>query len=163
MPRGGFRVGAGRKKGTPRGVVLGMDRGPRRVAQATAPVEVPVLTASEQAFLVEPPASVLHEKAQACWRKFAGHAIRERTLTTATVGGFEQLCQQWAYIDDLNVKIQLLGPGTQDADPFLKSFVRLSQRLDGSLARFKLTAFGKPATAETPKAAVNPWAQVALP
>ena len=50
--------------------------------------------------------------------------------------------------------------GTHDAMPYLALYVRLAQRLDASLARFKLTASGKPASSDRPKVE-NPWSRVA--
>lgn len=160
MPRGGFRVGAGRKKEPKSGVVLGMD-GNRRVGAPVSVPAAPALTDEEQASLLEPPADLKSERARGFWTFAAPHAIRQRTLTQAEVPGFRQLCTQWAFIEDLVVRLDLLGPATKDADAAMKSYVRLSQRLDASLARFKLTAFGKPAVAEKPKAAANPWGAIA--
>jgi hypothetical protein len=61
----------------------------------------------------------------------------------------------------LQATIARLGAGTREADGYLKQYGRLAQRLDASLARFKLTADGKPATPAPAAATVNPWARVA--
>lgn len=95
------------------------------------------------------------------WKKYAGYALGERTLTDATAIGFREFCQQWVYVRELDKTIQRLGAGTKEAEPYFRTYLKLAQRLDSSLARFKLTAFGKPAAPEKPKAAANPWAQVA--
>lgn len=155
MGRGGARPGSGRKP-KDRRVVLNM-LPPR--SRAEIPI-LPAVDADERARLVEPP-SDLPAEVQACWRRCAGHAVTERTLTSSTAEGFRQFCQQWAYLADIEKRIQQLGAGTKEADPYLKTYIKLAQRVDSSLARFKLTAFGKPATSDKPKPAANPWAQVA--
>ncbi len=159
MPRGGRRVGAGRKPALqPSGIVLGMN-GQRR--QASTPT-APAVSGDEREALLQAPDD-LPELARHCWLTYAGHAVAERTLTPATAAGFRQCCQQWAYVAEIDARIQHLGAATQDAQPYLMQYIRLSQRLDASLARFKLTAFGKPVTTDKPKPAANPWAQVAAP
>jgi hypothetical protein len=109
--------------------------------------------------LLESPAD-LSVEAQSVWLKWAALALAERTLTPATAAGFRELCQQSGLLAVTLARIQLLGPASKEADPYLKTYIKLAQRLDGSLARFKLTAFGKPATSDKPKAAANIWAQV---
>lgn len=110
--------------------------------------------------LREPPAELVGAGAE-FWRLWAGHAITERTLSPATAAGFRELCEQAALTAAIHAKIQKLKPDNKKADPYLKTYIKLSQRLDASLARFKLTAFGKPAVSDKPKPAANPWAQVA--
>jgi hypothetical protein len=87
--------------------------------------------------------------------------VAERTLTPATAAGFGQMCERWAYVSVIAARIETLGAGTQEAVPYLSVYDRMAQKLEGSLARFKLTAFGKPATSDKPKPAANPWEQVA--
>ena len=60
-------------------------------------------------------------------------------------------------------RIALLGAGTQDAVPYLSLYARLEMRLDALLARYRLTAFGKPVTSDQPKPAANPWGEIAKP
>lgn len=110
--------------------------------------------------LLEPPAD-LSESAQGVWRDYARFAIEQMTLTTATRAGFRQFCQQWAYLAELDTVIQGMGAGNKDAASHMRLYLNLAQRLDSSMARFKLTACGKPAVQPKPKAAVNPWAKVA--
>lgn len=155
MARGGPRAGSGRKPRHHDGVVLVMPARPGRVVPAT-----PMLEPEEVAGLLTAPAE-LQDSAKAIWGQWANHAIAERTLTPATAAGFGQLCQQWVYLSMLVGKIDHLGVDTKEAAPYLLSYLKLAQRLDNSLARFKLTAFGKPAISEKPKTAANPWAQVA--
>jgi hypothetical protein len=110
--------------------------------------------------LLAPPTD-LPASVQAVWRQYAGYAVGEGTLTEATAAGFREFCQQWVYLHELDTTIQRLGAGTKEAEPYFRTYLKLAQRLDSSLARFKLTAFGKPARSEKPKPAANPWAQVA--
>ena len=154
MPRGGQRVGAGRPKGRTdeNARILSIHR-PRK----PEPPAPPVVDGSP---LLEPPVE-LPEDVKAVWRKYAGYAIGERTLTDSTATGFREFCQQWAYVRELDKTIQRFGAGTKEAEPYFRTYLKLAQRLDSSLARFKLTAFGKAVAAEKPKVATNPWAQVA--
>lgn len=152
---GGHRPGAGRKPKDRSASVVRIS-GERYAPTSTAPAPVPVTDSS----LKEPPAE-LPESVQQVWRECAPHALAERTLTIATALGFKQFCQQWVYVRELDKTIQRLGAGTKEAEPYFRTYLKLVQRLDSSLARFKLTAFGKPAAPEKPKAAANPWAQVA--
>jgi hypothetical protein len=55
-------------------------------------------------------------------------------------------------------RINHLRADTKEASSYLQTFLKLSQRVDSSLARFKLTALGKPAVSDKPKADANPWA-----
>jgi hypothetical protein len=153
MGRGGRRIGAGRKPGSPEDVgrVLTIHRPNGPVVQAAKVETGPLL---------DPPGD-LEASAQGVWRTYAGYAVGERTLTEATAAGFREFCQQWVYLHELDKTIQRLGAGTKEAEPYFRTYLKLAQRLDSSLARFKLTAFGKPAVSENPKQAVNPWAQVA--
>jgi len=155
MGRGGARPGSGRKPGPV------SERKVLTLAVRAEPVVVapPTLDEGEKARLLEPPEG-LSVEAQPIWRRLAGHAITERTLTPSTAAGFGQLCQQWVYLVAMDKKIRHLGPDTKEASPYFLNYLKLAQRLDASLARFKLTAFGKPAVLEKPKAAANPWAQV---
>lgn len=156
MPRGGARPGSGRKPGPRAGVVLGMD-GSRQVRGAELPPAVPL---EVRAGLLEPP-SDLAEAARVCWRAWAGLALGERTLTPATAAGFRHLCIQMAVVQALDDRIAVLGVATVDALPYLTARRGQAIQLAASLKDFKLTAFGKPAVADKPKKAVNPFTQVA--
>lgn len=158
MPRGGERPGSGPKP-KPRdekGNVLQMPG-----TQGKVPAPIPVLDPGEQAALRVPPAE-LSDAAKVVWTQWADQAMAERTLTPATAAGFQHLCQQWVYVAALVGKINHLGPDTKEAVGYLIGYQKLVQRLDASLARFKLTAFGKPAISDKPKPAANPWAAVGM-
>ena len=142
MGRGGRRPGAGRKpRGRPAGLVLTLP-GLRPAGLETAPAELPAAV-------------------RVVWARLAPLALLERTLAPATAAGFGQLCQQWVYVAELAATIERLGAGTREAEGYLKQYGRLAGRLDSSLARFNLTANGKPAVAAAPAAVANPWALVA--
>jgi hypothetical protein len=166
MPRGGYRVGAGRKRTTkPPAVVLGIDRSGRQEIPAAVPSSVAAVAPAESVIdLVAAPAD-LTERQQAFWRLYAGYAIEQGTLVPATVAGFRELCEQFALKQAIVEQIEKVKPHTKRAEVHLRTYVKLAQRLDATLARFKLTSFGKPAEGATggiPKATpVNPWAQVA--
>lgn len=158
MPRGGRRVGAGRKPSGRRAIVLGMD-GVRRDNEpglAVEPRDTP-----QEAGLIDPPAD-LSPAQQEFWRRWAPFAIEQRTLIPATVAGFRELCEQFALKQVLARRIHALGAGSEKAASRLRAYVQLAQRLDSTLARFKLTSFGKPAdnAGRARQTAANPWAQV---
>lgn len=145
MPRGGKRPGAGRKPGPAKGVVLDLD-GKRRPPKTELP---PAVSPEERAGLMEPPAD-LPDGAKACWRTWAPQALEERTLTAATEPGFREMCRRMAIVQDLDNRIQTIGVGTQDSLPYLRERRGQASQLNASLKDFKLSAFGKPATSETP-------------
>lgn len=156
MPRGGARPGAGRKPKARPATVLGMDgrRFPLLPADA-----VPVRDEAVMA-LADPPAD-LPPAQQAIWTQYAPAAIEQRTLVPATVMGFRQLCEQTAMAAVLAARIEKVGAASKRAGDPLRHYVRLAQRLDASLARFKLTSFGKPADGKaSTQPAANPWVQV---
>jgi hypothetical protein len=154
--RGGIRVGTGPKP-KPRAVVVGMDG---QTLPDSSNGQVTVDTTDTAHPLLTPPTE-LPEVVKGVWQVYAPLALGECTLTEATAAGFREFCQQWVYLRELDVTLQRLGPGTKEAEPYFRTYLKLAQRLDSSLARFKLTAFGKPAVSEKPKPAANPWAQVA--
>lgn len=156
MGRGGYRPGAGRKP-KPKGVVLGLD-GNRRAAKMSSALPPPV-TPTERVGLLEPPEE-LSGPAKACWRTWAPHAIEERTLTPATEAGFRELCIRMANVHELDARIVQLGTASQEALPYLRERRGQAAQLNVSLKDFKLSAFGKPATAETapPAKGGSEWA-----
>lgn len=168
MGHGGARVGAGRPpKPREGGVVLQMDTAARREAldhppasEASRPLSEEVKS-SVYTDLAEPPADLTEGQA-AFWRQYAGHAIDVGTLVPATVGGFRELCEQFALKQAIATRIEKVKPTSKRAEAHLRIYVRLAQRVDASLARFKLTSFGKPAEGSTGgriiKAPTNPWA-----
>ena len=158
MPRGGYRQGAGRKP-VGGGVVLGLD-GKRQRARYRGVELPPAVAGEDRERLVVPPKGIGKASA-AFWRLWAPRAVEERTLTPSTAVGFVETCQRAAYVAALAKRIEHLGPATKEAVPYLMLYDKMAQKLEGSLSRFKLTAMGKPATSDKPKAAANPWEQLA--
>lgn len=139
-------------------MVLGLD-GQRQEKQGGSELPPAVSEEAKEGLLVAP--DWLADGARGYWAIWAPEAIAERTLTPATAAGFALMCQRADYVAKLGVRIDMLGPATQDAVPYLSIYSNMSQKLEVSLGKYRLTAFGKPATSDKPKAAANPWAQVA--
>jgi hypothetical protein len=156
MPRGGRRVGSGRKPTPKPAVILGMD-GSRLAASAVTAEPVDV----EQSPLLKPPAD-LNAKEASFWKAYARLAIEQRTLVPSTVAGFRELCEQFAFKSDLAAEIDRVGAASVLTEKMLVQYTKLVQRVDSSLARFKLTAMGKPADGGQVRkpVAANPWAAV---
>lgn len=162
MPRGGFRVGAGRKRQKDAAVVLGMDgqRRPAPVAASVVPQLGPAPNDAAVHPLVEPPEG-LPEGQHVIWRTLAPHAIAQATLVPATVRGFRELCELVLLKQQIADAIVGAGAATSGMDALLRHYAKLSQRLDAVLGRYRLTAVGKPeASAAKPKKA-TPWAKLA--
>jgi phosphopantetheinyl transferase len=80
----------------------------------------------------------------------------------ATLPGFRELCEQADLKRQVDKRLRKIGATTEAADGLLRHQVKLAQLLDARLARFKLTAFGKPADDRAGrKVSENPWAHVA--
>lgn len=159
MPRGGFRVGAGRKPRGDKGVVIGMD-GQRRPSVAASVALGPAPEDAAAHPLVTPPEG-LPDGQQPIWRGLAPHAIAQATLVPATVRGFRELCELVLLKQQIADAIVAAGAATSGMDALLRHYTKLSQRLDAVLARYRLTAAGKPeSTAAKPKKA-SPWAKPA--
>lgn len=156
MPRGGFRVGAGRKPGSRSAVVLGMD-GVRRSDTVVSPVASP----TEDATLLVAPRDLPRDQRK-YWTRYAPLALAQQTLIPAHLPGFRELCEQAAFKDGLAKQIRKLKPESPAASDTLRHYEKLVQRLDATLARFRLTGMGKPASAAgaARKAAASPWAAV---
>jgi phage terminase small subunit len=112
--------------------------------------------------LAEPPDD-LSRNQQEVWRRLACHAIAQRTLTPTTVPGFRELCEQFVVKQALFRRMERFGLASDKAEGARKRYEKMAQRVDSTLARFKLTAFGKPVdgASAAKKAGTNPWAQVA--
>lgn len=111
------------------------------------------------------PPEDLPEAQQAFWRRYAPAALEQQTLVCSTLLGFRELCEQFALKQTLAARITSykLGAASKSADRLLRQYVKLAQRIDASLGRFKLTAFGKPVLPMTTRRPVvsNPWTEVA--
>lgn len=158
MPRGGERPGSGPK---PKGRNLLAFSGRGAAQSAAVDPSIAVLAEPPADLSDVPPAGELTTvTAKSVWRLFAPLAIELGTLTPHTVPGFRELAQQYVMKEDAAARLMKYGMGDKSGRERARSFAQLAQRLDASLARFKLTAFGKPAEgagAKKPSAA-NPWA-----
>ena len=158
MPRGGRRVGSGRKPKA-KGQVLMFNPADGRQSNPALP-GVSSQPDYDDVDLLVPPSDLMPAQRRA-WRLLAPHAVEQQTLVPATLAGFRQLCRQWVMADVFAAKIGRLGAGSQSASRFVVIALKIDQRLDATLARFKLTGFGKPADKKDPKGqASNTWAEV---
>ena len=165
MPRGGARVGAGRK--------------PKEYLKKPAPIvnfkDVKQAKSGDGLVSRVPPAD-LPEDQRDFWQRYAGHAIEARTLTMRTEAAFRLLCEleaekraTKATIDADGrtfIKITIDGAGQEHqelkAHPLTGSYRQLAQRVETLMARFSLAPFGKPTDAGgAKKTVISPWARVA--
>lgn len=176
MPRGGARVGSGRKPKARNGVVVAaITRFTPTVVDGGKVEESAEESKGESNSLSIPPADLPAEQRD-FWHRYAQSAIEQGTLTTHTVAGFRLLCgdsaklsaweRQIAKDGETYLKITIDGSGQEHqevkAHPLLAPSIRLSQRVDAGLGRFKITANGKPeAGTGRRKPAANPWASIA--
>lgn len=155
MPRGGRRLGAGRKPKTRRERWLGGNAGKRPLTlvtpERTMPVES-VLTAGG----VSVPA-VLTAGERAYWDLWSPLAISQGLLTAETVPGFVTLCKTartadvfWSAVEDRGLeqeKVTIDGAGQEHreykANPLLSHWRALMARMEQLQARYGLAADGK--------------------
>jgi hypothetical protein len=167
MPRGGSRVGSGRKPkpGKTPAMVPFVSLQGGKVAQGASNGSEVSLIAPEDLPLV----------GREFWHQYAGLAIESATLTPRTIPGFRWLCETYAEMRANEATIQtdgrtyikctVDGAGNEHqelkAHPLTTTLNKLRKDVDQGMARFCLTAFGKPAAGAVKKAAsVNPWQQV---
>lgn len=117
--------------------------------------------AAEDASLLVPPRDLPRDQRK-YWVRYAPLAIAQQTLIPAHIPGFRELCEQAAFKDALAKQIRKMKPESPAASETLRHYEKLVQRLDATLARFRLTGFGRPAStsAAARKAAASPWAAV---
>ncbi len=158
MPRGGARVGAGRK--------------PAAVRQNVVPFTV--TAKAGQSELLRAP-GYLTERERGLWDAWAPLALERGTLSDHHVPAFALLCRLQAEMletgetiardgrTQLRVTIDGAGQEHQElkAHPLKPDYRQLAQRVESLLARFCLAPFGK----VTPDAGkgdgkVNPWAGI---
>ncbi len=169
MPRGGARVGAGRKPKTPRkppktGALVAFDGG-----RVGGDGETPPALSGE-------PPETLPADEQAFWRAYAPLAIAAGTLTPQTAGSFRLLCEldaeKRATKETMDrdgrtyIKVTVDGAGQEHqelkAHPLTSAYRQLAQRVEALMARFLLAPFGKPVAGGAKKSTtVNPWASIA--
>jgi hypothetical protein len=164
MPRGGARVGAGRKPNGERAIrqrVVAMP-GIQMPPSWGPPVNQNTSAGVSGSPLKEPPAGFA-EPGASFWRIWAPWAIEQGTLIDATVAGFSELCEQFVVKQALWAQLDKVGIASAEGDRILKRYEKIVQRVDASLARFRLTSFGKAIdqTGKKKAEAPNPWAGLA--
>lgn len=163
MPKGGARVGAGRKPKDAAAVVQ---------MPGTAPATV---VAALPMHLFEPPEDVTTDEDRT-WRAYAPAAVANGTLTDATAPGFRYLCELTvryralaAVIDaegwqceKLSVAIGESGQGVEHvekkAHPLWGRLVAFALRREQALRAYGLIANGKPVPTQAKADAGDPWA-----
>ena len=169
--RGGARPGAGRpRKLTNSPVVRLLEAASRRRGLEHPPAQQTAAgdpEASAYQALTIPPEGLTTAQ-MTIWRALAGFAVDAGTLVPSTVAGFWELCEQMALKAELWEQVKTLKPASAEGRPVLSLYIRLSQRVESSLGRFKLTAVGKPAEEMTGGRIVRPaqpaasgWASIA--
>lgn len=141
MPRGGPRVGAGRKRKWPRDAEGRVIRHPssavmRGVVPPEAPLTVPAGQYLPPTVAVEAPED-LSEAARAVWDRQAPHALAVLTLTPATAFSFARYCAVVAAEQD---EAKSTARGGANHRGLLKQIESYEQR-------FLLTAMGRPMAA----------------
>jgi hypothetical protein len=132
----------------------------------------PPPTEAERQALLEPPAVLPSSievpghgaipSPQDFWRQWAPLALEQRTLVPATVPGFSELCELASFKAEVAARLRKFGSQGKEGDARQKQYAKLSQRVDATLGRFKLTAFARPADGSAAKKpAANPFAVVA--
>ena len=146
MANGGARQGSGRKP------TLAFDKRKKSQRAGWQPAE-----GSEA--LREPPDDLGPDTARAIWRAQSPRALHQLTLTDDTAGAFARLCEQWSEADRIYRELRRAKPDSAKYRSGIKVWLALQQRLDASLGRFRLTAYGKPVLEpkQAPKHETNPF------
>jgi hypothetical protein len=142
MPRGGARVGAGRKPKPRAAVVLGMDGVRREFGGLSAADGAPV----DQEVALRVPPDDLPKAQQAFWSAWAPLALSKQTLVPEHVPGFRTLCRVAWVASVMEQRLAKVGPASAEAESLLNRYVKVEQRLDAMMQRFGLTGMGKAAT-----------------
>lgn len=148
MPRGGARVGSGRKPKTAAAhIFAGTARGSHKEAAKSAPLP---------AEFVHEPASLSWEGAEV-WRRLAPDAMAKRTLTAGTADDFRALCEMtvemWA-----TLAARRQEGWTDQGFRLAREFRSLAQRVQDKMRGFKLSPIGKEMDDAIAKP-VDPWAE----
>ena len=153
MPRGGARVGAGRK---PKGATVlslhgGRVRQPAQAAPTVAQGPLPDVKQPEG----------MPEASQVLWNELAPHALEARTLTDGTAAAFRDLCEAIVLkrmmlaeiladgLTGTKVTLQMdeAGGGVQSvekkAHTLLSQYRGMMQRVEAGFTRFRLAPMGK--------------------
>lgn len=157
MPRGGARLGAGRKP-----------------VKTFRPVVVAGGQADVDGSVSAIPPEDLPTEQRDFWHRYAALAIEKRTLTAHTVAAFRMLCELDFELRDTKatikrdgrtfIKVTVDGAGVEHqelkAHPLTSAYGRLAKSVETLMARFGLAPFGKAEPVIQRKPAANPWAGV---
>ena len=160
MPKGGARVGSGRKPldDSARFISGARDRRPPAPERVSAePFEMP---------------AGLSPGVAAVWQRLAPHAFREGTLTVGTAAAFEDLCRAVDMRDKMAaqieaggltyLKVTVDGTGKEHnelrAHPLIVQYRGMCARVEGSMLKFRLVPLGKPMETAREKP-VDPFAK----
>lgn len=153
MPRGGARVGAGRK---PKGAAIlslhgGRVRNGAKIATSVPNAPLPAVKQPED----------LPSEQQKVWDELAPHALAARTLTAGTAAAFRDLCEAIVLkrmmlaeiladgLTGTKVTLQMdeQGGGVQSvekkAHTLLSQHRGMMQRVEAGFTRFRLAPMGK--------------------
>jgi len=153
MPRGGARVGAGRK---PKGAAIlslhgGRVRNAGQMAASVASAPLPAINTPED----------IPEAQKQVWEELAPHAVAARTLTAGTAAAFRDLCEAIVLkrmmlaeiladgLTGAKVTLQMdeKGGGLQTvekkAHTLLSQHRGMMQRVEAGFTRFRLAPMGK--------------------
>ena len=145
MPRGGARVGAGRKPKSSLLKFIGGDAGRR--GHVSEP------TAARAPAPVEPPAWLLPGEL-VVWLELAPQARAERTLTPATAVSFAHFCQGVFDVRELRARLARRQPFLDQNELSLRREVRqLTAEVRSAAKDFKLAPFGKEIVVDEPEPA----------
>jgi terminase small subunit-like protein len=166
MPRGGARVGAGRK--------------PIAKRRRAIPTNVVPIEGGRANELSRTPPADLPEDQHAFWRMYAPLAMDAGTLTRQTEGAFRLLCELDAEKRATRETIAKDGRTTMGittdvtsseqhvqikAHPLTSAYRQLAQRVETLMGRFALAPFGKPLEGQRKKGPMttSPWLAIAQP
>jgi hypothetical protein len=112
--------------------------------------------------LLTPPRGMTRDQRK-FWTYYAPFALAQRTLVAEHLPGFRELCEQAAFKADIVKEMKRLKKNPEALSNSRRHYEKAVQRLDATLARFKLTGLGRPAdpVGSARKSAPNPWAQAA--
>ena len=165
MPRGGKRLGAGRKPKTRKERWLGGQAGHRPMPLTVVPKKPPKVFSADLTVQVVadiPAPAILTEDEQAYWQLWAPMADRRGLLTDDTIPGFAELCQVarrkamlWSEIMSSGLVYEVVtvdGAGQERREfkkhPLLTEWRGLVKQTELLMSRFGLTGDGKVQAAE---------------
>lgn len=151
MPRGGARVGSGRKPQDEAQNWLGGNAGKRGTGEPPKPPTLPAVLDVPEA---------LTAKERAIWLSNAEHARLQRTLTEGTAEDFAELCRLEVERAECLAERRAEGWTTRGL-MLAKEYRGLMQRVEAKRRAFKLAPMGKPI--DLPKVVTDEWDEFDAP